>query len=143
MTVSPSSVRLATITPLMKQAVQLIPHSFVYLYPFPYQLHINEHNILVIEKQSDFQKSLPWFISAFLVTGVVTFTCCAYTIFSYTFEYRINSTVNIGLISVMVSVGGVVFEVTELVTHVSFLMFPQLVWDFNKINEIELHCMIC
>lgn len=119
-----------------------MPRGFFFLYPYPYSIRINEINVAVLERKPGFWKFLPWYLSLFLITGVLGIPSNAYVILKYTYNFRIYSTLNISLIQAMFSLAMGVFAGFEVATALLILCFPELLTEFNTLNVLESRCKV-
>lgn len=133
-------IRNETITPLIKLSIHFLPRTFFYLYPFPYSLAINEEGIVVFEKRPGFWKFLPYYLSLFVITGMLGIPMTIYVIFSYILDFRVSSTLHISLTEVMFSFAITTFGLAELLTMGIILCFPELLLEFKALRELERCC---
>lgn len=139
---SRQDLRYETLTPLVRLAIHYRPRAFFYLYPFPFALTVNEEDMVVFEKKPGFWKFLPYYMSLFVITGMMGLPFCNYVIFSYLFDFRISSTLHISLLEVMLLFALASFAVSELVTINILLWFPELMLEFMALSELERCCKL-
>lgn len=132
--------RAETITPLIRRAILYIPRSFFYLYPIPYTLSVNESSLLVFGRKPGFWKFLPWYLSVFLIAGLVGILSNAYVVFSYAFHFRIYSSLHISMMQAIISFAMGVFAATEFAAIVTIHVFPELLLEVRAVSELEHRC---
>lgn len=128
------------ITPLIKLAIRLMPRAFFFLYPSPYTLRVTENNLVRWEKTPGFWKFFPWYISLFLISGMVGAGSCTYVVFRYIFKFTVNSTLDVPLIQVILCLVMCVFTVIEISITVAILRNSDFLLEFKAISVLERQC---
>lgn len=131
------------LSPLIEEAIHYLPRSFFYLHPFSLSLTFHgKSNLVVFEGRPGFWKFLPWWLSLLLIKGAAGGGSCFYVIFSYTFNFKLYSMLNIGIMDLMIALGLSVFTVSEVSVMLTLLRFPELLLAFNRFAELERYCKL-
>lgn len=128
------------VSPVIKYAIRLLPQTFFYLYPFPYALYVNEKGILIFEKKPGFWKFLPYYLSLFLITGGLGLSMNNYVIFSFLLNFRVSSTLDISLTQVILLLTMATLAISELVTMMIILCYPELLLEFKSMSKLDRAC---